>query len=58
LYALPLLLLTKSITGIGADLAFVLGWSFAGWGIALYLWTGVGYARSGFKLLAGHRKEK
>lgn len=51
LYALPLLLLTQSISGIGADIAYVFGWSFAGWGIALYLWTGIGYARSGFRLL-------
>jgi cardiolipin synthase len=56
LYALPLLLLTKSISGVGADLAYVFGWSFAGWGIALYLWTGLGYARSGFKLLSGRNQ--
>ncbi len=51
LYALPLLLLTKSTSEIFADLAFIFGWSFAGWGIALYLWTGMSYARSGLRSL-------
>jgi cardiolipin synthase len=57
LYALPLLLLTKSVSGAGAELAFIFGWSFAGWGIALYLWTGIGYARSGFRLLTRDKQE-
>jgi cardiolipin synthase len=47
LYALPLLLLTVSYEGLLGDLAFICGWAFAGWGIGLYLWTGLGYARSG-----------
>ena len=51
LYALPLLLLTKTSAGWIADTAFIAGWSFAGWGIALYLWTGIGYARAGFQSL-------
>ena len=51
LYALPLLLLTETSTGWVANGAFVAGWSFAGWGIALYLWTGIGYARAGFRTL-------
>jgi cardiolipin synthase (CMP-forming) len=39
LYALPLLLLNNfAITRI-------LGWSFAIWGVGLYLLTGIGYAR-------------
>ena len=51
LYALPLLLLTESNNSTVSNWAFVFGWSFAGWGIALYLWTGIGYARAGFQLL-------
>ena len=53
LYALPLLLLTDSTSGVTADLAYIFGWSFACWGIALYLWTGMSYARAGFKSLKG-----
>jgi len=53
LYALPLLLLTVASTGFWSDLAFITGWAFAGWGIALYLWTGVSYARSGIGYLRG-----
>ena len=53
LYALPLLLLTESSSGRLAELAFIFGWSFAGWGIALYLWTGMSYARSGLASLKG-----
>ena len=55
LYALPLLLLTKTSTGWLADVAYIAGWSFAGWGIALYLWTGIGYARAGFQSLKSSR---
>jgi cardiolipin synthase len=53
LYALPLLLLTKSSSGVLADTAYVFGWGFAGWGIALYLWTGMSYARAGLRSLRG-----
>jgi cardiolipin synthase len=53
LYALPLLLLTFAWVGFWSDLAFVTGWAFAGWGIGLYLWTGVSYARSGIVELRG-----
>ena len=53
LYALPPLLLTESTDAGLADLAFIFGWSFAGWGIALYLWTGIGYARAGVRSLRG-----
>ena len=49
LYALPLLLLTESTEGGIAQIAFIFGWGFAGWGIALYLWTGLSYARAGIK---------
>ena len=50
MYAFPFLLLAKS-TGVLANLAFILGWSFAFWGITLYLSTGVSYARLGFSQL-------
>ena len=53
LYALPLLLLTDSSSGWVGDASFVFGWGFAGWGIALYLWTGVSYAGSGLRQLKG-----
>lgn len=51
LYALPLLLLTDSTSGSISDAAYIFGWGFAGWGIGLYLSTGLSYARSGFKSL-------
>ena len=53
LYALPLLLLTDTSTGWVRDVSFIFGWGFAGWGIALYLWTGVSYAGSGLRQLKG-----
>jgi cardiolipin synthase len=51
LYALPLLLLAGGAGGEFSDVAFIAGWAFAGWGIGLYLWTGVGYARTGISEL-------
>ena len=51
LYALPLLLLTENSERF-ANLAFVLGWAFAGWGIGLYIVTGVQYAIAGLRKLA------
>lgn len=51
LYALPLLLLTSTSLGALADVAFITGWAFAGWGIALYIYTGFTYGISGVKLL-------
>jgi len=51
LYALPLLLLTDSTSGSISDAAYIFGWGFAGWGIGLYLLTGLSYARSGIKSL-------
>ena len=51
LYALPLLLLTSSESGLLSELAFIFGWAFAGWGIGLYLLTGISYARLGVKEL-------
>jgi cardiolipin synthase len=50
LYAFPLLLLSTS-DGAGATLAFIFGWSFAIWGIGLYLATGADYFRTGWRLL-------
>ena len=54
LYAFPFLLLTKSDTPLGA-IAFVLGWSFAIWGIALYIATGISYGREGVSQIRGSR---
>ena len=51
LYALPLLLLTDSSSGWVGEASFIFGWSFAGWGIALYLWTGASYAAAGLQEL-------
>lgn len=45
LYAFPFLLLALSDSLLGT-IAFILGWAFAIWGIALYLFTGVSYFRS------------
>jgi cardiolipin synthase len=48
LYAFPLLLLALSQTWYG-ELAFIFGWAFAIWGVALYLGTAFGYFRTGLK---------
>lgn len=48
LYAFPFLLLALSQSWIG-DVAFVLGWAFTIWGVALYLATGVSYLQSAVK---------
>jgi cardiolipin synthase len=45
LYAFPFLLLALSDSWYGT-LAYIAGWSFALWGIALYLSTGVSYSRN------------
>jgi cardiolipin synthase len=42
LYAFPFLLLALSNSWLGT-VAFVLGWAFAIWGTALYLFTGFSY---------------
>jgi len=47
MYAFPFLLLAKSDSTLGT-IAFVLGWSFALWGIALYIATGISYGRGFF----------
>ena len=51
LYALPLLLLTSTTYSWIGDLAFIAGWAFAGWGIALYIFTGFSYGLTGVRLL-------
>jgi cardiolipin synthase len=51
LYAFPLLLLALSHSWLG-KLAFVIGWSFAIWGITLYLYTGASYFRDGWRSIA------
>ena len=51
LYAFPLLLL-KSDHGVGRATA-ILGWSFAIWGIGLYLLTGLSYTAQGLWQLRG-----
>lgn len=48
LYAFPLLLLALS-DSIAGTLAYIFGWAFAIWGIALYLFTGVSYFRTALK---------
>ena len=53
LYALPLILLQSSTEKWLAQGAFVMGWAFTGWGITLYLLTGVSYARLGISQLRG-----
>lgn len=48
LYAFPFLLLALSDSLVGT-VAFIFGWAFAIWGVALYLFTGVSYFRSAIK---------
>jgi cardiolipin synthase len=48
LYAFPLLLLATH-DGLFAAIAFVCGWAFASWGIALYFFTGLTYFQNGVK---------
>lgn len=48
LYAFPLLLLALS-DSVAGTLAYIFGWAFAIWGIALYLFTGVSYLRTAVK---------
>ena len=53
MYAFPFLLLALS-DGVVGTIAFVLGWSFAIWGIALYISTGMSYARQGIWQIRGN----
>ena len=52
LYAFPFLLLAQSTNDWGS-VAFVAGWSFAIWGVALYISTGISYAREGISQIRG-----
>ena len=54
MYAFPFILLAQS-DGASGTIAFVLGWSFAIWGIALYIATGISYGREGFSQMRGTR---
>lgn len=53
LYAFPFLLLAQS-QGAWGTIAFIFGWSFAIWGIALYISTGISYAREGISQIRGN----
>ena len=50
LYAFPFLLLALSDSLIG-EMAFILGWAFAIWGVALYVATGVSYFLTALKTI-------
>ena len=48
LYAFPLLLLATH-QSVAGEIAFAIGWGFAHWGIALYLYTGLIYFQNGLR---------
>ena len=48
LYAFPLLLLATH-QSLAGQIAFAIGWGFALWGIALYLYTGLSYFQNGLR---------
>lgn len=50
LYAFPFLLLAQSTSWFGVP-AFIFGWAFAVWGVALYCLTAIGYFRTGLKTI-------
>lgn len=50
LYAFPFLLLALSDSTVG-DIAFIFGWAFAIWGVALYVATGVSYFLTALKTI-------
>lgn len=52
MYAFPFLLLAQS-DGAWGTAAYIFGWSFAIWGIALYISTGISYAREGISQIRG-----
>ena len=55
LYALPTLFLADISSRQVSTIAFIFGWAFTGWGVGLYLVTGVSYAWLGIrKLKKGH----
>lgn len=53
MYAFPFLLLAQT-QGAWGSIAYIFGWSFAIWGIALYISTGINYAREGFSQMRGN----
>jgi cardiolipin synthase len=50
LYAFPFLLLALSDSTAG-EIAFIFGWAFAIWGVALYVATGVSYFLTAMKTI-------
>lgn len=52
MYAFPFLLLAAMENALGS-IAFVLGWSFAIWGVALYISTGINYALKAISQIRG-----
>jgi cardiolipin synthase (CMP-forming) len=52
MYAFPFLLLAHEDNALGV-LAFVIGWSFAIWGVALYISTGINYSRRAISTIRG-----
>ncbi len=50
LYAFPFLLLALS-DSIAGEVAFIFGWAFAIWGVALYVGTGVSYFLTAMKTI-------
>ena len=52
MYAFPFLLLATMDSALGS-IAFVLGWSFAIWGVALYISTGLSYSREAISQIRG-----
>ena len=50
LYAFPFLLLALS-DSLAGDVAFIFGWAFAIWGVALYIATGVSYFLTAMKTI-------
>lgn len=50
LYAFPFLLLALTDSWVGT-VAYILGWAFAVWGVALYLGTAFGYFRTAMKTI-------
>lgn len=52
MYAFPFLLLASMDSALGS-IAFVLGWSFAIWGVALYISTGLSYSREAISQIRG-----
>ena len=52
MYAFPFILLAQRSGALG-NVAYVLGWSFAIWGFALYIATGITYAREAISQIRG-----